>query len=72
MDSADEAWHDSMKPKWTPTGTLLYAQGGLSAQTAGDWQDFRLLAGEGRDVFESVLRGADKDVSLIMQGAFHK
>ena len=56
-----------MKPKWTPTGSLLYAQSGLpiATESASEWQDIRLVAGEGRDVVESVLKGADKDVSLI-------
>ena len=55
-----------MKPKWTPTGSLLYAQSGLpiATETASEWEDIRLVAGEGRDVVESVLKGADKDVSL--------
>ena len=55
-----------MKPKWTPTGSLLYAQSGLpiATESASEWQDIRLVAGEGRDVVESVLKGADKDVSL--------
>ena len=58
-----------MKPKWTPTGSFLYAQSGLPIATeiASEWQDIRLVAGEGRDVVESVLKGADKDVSLISQ-----
>ena len=58
-----------MKPKWTPTGSLLYAQSGLpiTTETASEWQDIRLVAGEGRDVVESVLKGADKDVSLIFR-----
>lgn len=56
-----------MKPKWTPTGSLLYAQSGLpiATESASEWQDIRLVAGDGRDVVESVLKGADKDVSLI-------
>jgi hypothetical protein len=56
-----------MKPKWTPTGSLLYAQSGLpiARETTSEWQDIRLVAGEGRDVIESVLKGGDKDVSLI-------
>jgi hypothetical protein len=55
-----------MKPKWTPTGSLLYAQSGLPpTPTTSEWQDIRLVAGEGRDVVESILVGADKDVSLI-------
>jgi hypothetical protein len=58
-----------MKPKWTPTGSLLYAQSGLpiATESASEWQDIRLVAGEGRDVVESVLKGADKDVSLIFR-----
>ena len=56
-----------MKPKWTSTGSLLYAQSGLpiATESASEWQDIRLVAGEGRDVVESVLKGANKDVSLI-------
>jgi hypothetical protein len=56
-----------MKPKWTPTGRLLYAQSGLptASQMTSEWQDVRLVAGEGRDVVESVLKSADKDVSII-------
>jgi hypothetical protein len=63
MDTANE----SMKPKWTPTGRLLYAQSGLPtmARTTTEWYNVRLVAGEGRDVMESVPKGADKDVSLI-------
>jgi hypothetical protein len=55
-----------MKPKWTPTGSFLYAQSGLpfATETASEWRDIRLVVGEGRDVVESVLKGADKDVSL--------
>jgi hypothetical protein len=58
-----------MKPKWTPRGSLLYAQSGLpiATESANEWQDIRLVAGEGRDVVESVLKGADKDVSQIFQ-----
>jgi hypothetical protein len=60
MDAANQ----SMKPKWTPTGSLLYAQTGLPT-TAEEWHEIRLVAGEDRDVVESVLKVADKDVSLI-------
>jgi hypothetical protein len=58
-----------MKPKWTPTGHLLYDQSGLptTARTTSEWQDVRLVVGEGRDVVESVLRGPDKDVSLVLR-----
>jgi hypothetical protein len=58
-----------MKPKWTPTGSLLYTQSGLpiATESASEWQDIRLVAGEGRDIVESVLKGADKDVSLIFR-----
>lgn len=62
MEAADEAWHESMKPKWTPTGGLIYAQNGLPGQKADVWQDFRLLAGEGRVVVESTLKADDRDV----------
>jgi hypothetical protein len=63
MDTANQ----SMKPKWTPTGHLLYAQSGLptTAPTTTEWRDVRLVAGQGSDVMESVPKGADKDVSLI-------
>jgi hypothetical protein len=60
MDAANQ----SMKPKWTPTGSLLYAQTGLPTTTE-EWHEIRLVAGEDRDVVESVLKVADKDVSLI-------
>lgn len=54
-----------MKPKWTSRGSLLYGQGGLPSRTSGEWTDFRLLAGEGRDVVESSLRGGGEDVGSI-------
>jgi hypothetical protein len=56
-----------MKPKWTPTGHLLYAKSGppTTTPTTSEWQDVRLVAGEGRDVAESALLGAGKDVSAL-------
>ena len=54
-----------MKPQWTPTGSLLYARNGLSvaAETADEWHDIQVVAGEGSDVVKSVLQRIDKDVS---------
>ena len=64
MNQFDQAWHDALKPKWTPTGSLLYAQGGMtSTQTDGEWQENRLAVGEGKDVVESFLSGTGEDVS---------
>lgn len=64
-----DASNQFMKPKWTPTGHLLFAQSGLptTARTTSEWQDVQLVVGEGRDVVESVLQGADKDVSVILR-----
>jgi len=62
MDTSNQL----MKPKWTPTGHLLYAQSGLpTTAPTSEWRDVRLVAGEGRDVAESVLLGAGKDVSAL-------
>ena len=65
MDEATQAWHESFKPTFTSEGTLLYAQSSMSTPQSADWQDERLLAGEGRDLIESSLKGASKqDVRL--------
>ena len=62
-----QAANRPMKPTWTPTGQLLYARSGLptTAQMTSEWQDVRLVASDGRDVVKSIIKGADKDVSLI-------
>ena len=63
MDAANQ----TIRPKWTPTGSLLYAQHGLPtpAETAGEWHHIRLFTGEDRDIVKSVLKSIDNDVSSI-------
>ena len=52
MNEADQAFHDSVKPTWTPDGTLVYAIPG-NAPTLGDdmmGNAGKSVVGESKDV----------------------